>query len=216
VLSQKANARLRQLRIRERNSKAISRILRWKKTTEGRTWAWIRLALAILATTAVLGSSHARSLEVRITPEAVKKAVEVAAFVNGQLSSEAPGGIIRITLKHLRVRFASPRVFLDTDAETTPPLLTSVSVSCRPKAEGAELSLEDIRVENLGAGFLQDQIGDLVRSAMGTPKLNLLEKARSPIEAPPYRLLVSSPVVTNLRMTNAYIGVDLDGTITIE
>ena len=160
----------------------------------------------------------ARGLEVRITPGAVKRAIEASAFVNGELTRETANGLLGVTLRNLRVRFdpASSRVLLDADAVTTLSWSGVLTMSFRPKATGSKLWLEDIRIEGVDSDLIRNTLRELLSAALGNPRVDLGEKARSPISSPPYSLRISSPTVRDLQVTSAYILLQLDGRVTVE
>jgi hypothetical protein len=183
---------------------------------------WTRLAahgpFSLILVSVLLVSSTAQGLEVRITPAAVKHAVEAAAFKDGALTRDAANGLLSLTLRNLRVRFdpTLSRVLLDADAVMAPAWSGTLTMSFRPKALGPKLWLEDIRVEGVGSDLIQNAVRDLLRNALASPGVDLEEKSRSSISASPYSLLIASPTVKDLHVTNAFIIVTLDGTITVD
>jgi len=176
-----------------------------------------RLAPAVLLL-GLLIPGAARGLEVRITPGAVKRAIEKSAFVNGELTRETANGLLGVTLRNLRVRFdpASSRVLLDADAVTTLSWSGVLTLSFQPKAAGSRLWLEDIRIDNVESDFVRNALRDLLSAALALPRVDLEEKARSPISSPPYSLLVSSPTVRDLQVKSDYILLQLDGRVTVQ
>lgn len=176
-----------------------------------------RLAPAVIILGLLLPLT-ARGLEVRITPGAVKRAIEVSAFVNGELTRETANGLLGVTLRNLRVRFdpASSRVLLDADAVTTLSWSGVLTMSFRPKAAGSRLWLEDIRIEGVDSDLVRNTLRELLSAALASPRVDLEEKARSPISASPYSLRISSPTVRDLQVMSAYILLQLDGRVTVE
>ncbi len=176
-----------------------------------------RLAPAVMLLCVLLPVT-ARGLEVRITPGAVKRAIEMSAFVNGELTRETANGFLGVTLRNLRVRFdpASSRVLLDADAVTTLSWSGVLTMSFRPKVAGSRLWLEDIRIEGVDSDLVRNTLRELLSAALASPRVDLEEKARSPISASPYSLRISSPTVRDLQVTSAYILLQLDGRVTVE
>ena len=157
-------------------------------------------------------------MEVRITPGAVKRAIEVSAFFNGELTRETANGLLGVTLRNLRVRFgpASSRVLLDADAVTSLSWSGILTMSFRPKAAESRLWLEDIRIEGVDSDLVRNTLRELLSAALASPRVDLDEKARSPISASPYSLYISSPTVRDLQVMSAYIFLQLDGRVSVE
>ena len=176
-----------------------------------------RLAPAVMLLFVLLPLT-ARGLEVRVTPGAVKRAIETSTFVNGELTRETANGLLGVTLRNLRVRFdpASSRVLLDADAVTTLSWSGVLTMSFRPRAAGSRLWLEDIRIEGVDSDLVRSALRELLSAALAGLRVDLEEKARSPISASPYSLRISSPTVRDLQVTSAYILLQLDGRVTVE
>ena len=176
-----------------------------------------RLAPAVMLLFVLLPLT-ARGLEVRVTPGAVKRAIETSAFVNGELTRETANGLLGVTLRNLRVRLdpASSRVLLDADAVTTLSWSGVLTMSFRPRAAGSRLWLEDIRIEGVDSDLVRSALRELLSAALAGLRVDLEEKARSPISASPYSLRISSPTVRDLQVTSAYILLQLDGRVTVE
>jgi hypothetical protein len=176
-----------------------------------------RLAPAVMFLCALLPRT-AHGLELRVTPGAVKRAIETSAFVNGELTRETANGLLGVTLRNLRVRFdpAASRVLLDADAVTTLSWSGVLTMSFRPRAAGSRLWLEDIRIEGVDSDLVRSTLRELLNAALASPRVDLEEKARSPISASPYSLRISSPTVRDLQVTSAYILLQLDGRVTVE
>jgi hypothetical protein len=156
----------------------------------------------------------AAGLEIHLTPDAIRKAVQAAGNPGGEISL-LQGAVV---LKHFVVRLspATLRVAVESEVWLSGLQLQNVSLSCRPRAMGPRLFLDDVRIESLDPSLTALRAS--LESAINTAPfahLDLEERFLAPVSAAPYELVVANPKVSGLSVTAAFIALTLDGTVLV-